>query len=139
MRSAHQASFVFLVFVQDVCEQIVLPLGFLQLPEEAERQKRETQTVLFLQNRSHGSHLAAELAAAAPPGRGRRRAEPVHLLLLLLPHAAVRVAGDVQVWQLLQERREELVLIHFHWEEKHGNRGINSRGRAGMWRVPIKK
>lgn len=61
----------------------------------------------------HPSHLAAKFAAA-PSGRGRRGAEPVRLLLLLLPHAALCVAGDVQVWQLLQEQREELVLPHFH-------------------------
>lgn len=114
-RRAHQASFVFPVFVQERHQQVVLPLGFLQLPEKQETGVSKTQTLPILQTRPavQPSHLAAKVAAA-PTGRGCHGAEPVHLLLLLLPHAALRVAGDVQVWQLLQEQRKELVLPHFH-------------------------
>lgn len=130
---------MFLVFVQDLHEQVVLPLGLLQLPEKQKTGVSNAQTLLFLQNPPQPrSNLAGEFAAA-PAGRGRHGAEPVDLLLLLLPHAALHVAGDVQVWQLLQEQREELVLIHLHWEEEHGKEDINGRSQTGMWRIPILK
>lgn len=113
---------MFLVFVQDLHEQVVLPLGLLQLPEKQKTGVSNTQTLLFLQEPPQArTNLAGQFAA----GRGRRGVDPVGLLPLLLPHAALHVPGDVQVWQPLQEQREELILIHLHWEEKHGNKGIN--------------
>lgn len=44
--------------------------------------------------------------------------QSVHLLQLLLPHAAQGLGRDVQVRQLLQEDRQQLVLLHRHWRQK---------------------
>lgn len=109
---------MFLVFVDDVHEQVVFPLSFLQLPGVATDRNVKTQTRLPPEiPQQPPSDLAGEFAVPST-GRGGHRVEPVDLLHLLLPHAPQRVGGNVEVWQLLQEQREELVLIHFHWEEK---------------------
>lgn len=50
--------------------------------------------------------------------------EPVHLLHLLLPHLPQGVGGDVKMWQLLQEHREELILLYFHWGWKGETNGV---------------
>lgn len=44
--------------------------------------------------------------------------ESVYLLHLLVPHPTQGVGGDVKVGQLLQEHREEVILLHLHWRER---------------------
>lgn len=45
----------------------------------------------------------------------------------------------MEVRQLLQERREQLVLVHFHWEEKGEERRETEESWTELWHIPISK
>lgn len=62
-----------------------------------------------------GSHLAAQSASLAVGGGGGKAMEAVHLAHLLLPHVGQAVRGDLEERELLQEYREQVVLLHLHW------------------------